>query len=97
MLTGEILLPLRVNPRKMNGTFSLDEADDLRNRILRRNRDQQVNRIDHQMPLFAPALLLPGKVVKHGPSIPPQLLIEDTATTLGDKNHVIFARPTGVV
>ena len=94
MLTCAMLLPLGVNPRKVKGTFAFAKANDWRDRLLRRNRDQQVNMIGHQMPRFDPALLLPGELVKHGSQILPQLPIKATAATLGDKDNLILARPT---
>jgi hypothetical protein len=89
-----MLLPLGVNPRKVNGTFAFAKANDWRDRLLRRHRDQPVNMIGHPLPRFDPALLLPGEVVKHGSPILPQLPIKDTAATLGDKDNMLFARPT---
>jgi len=43
------------------------------------------------MPLFDPALLVPGRLVKNFPKGRPQLPIEDAAATFRDEHNVIFA------
>ena len=96
VLADEVPLPLAVHPRQVDRTLPLDETDHLLHRILRRNRNQHVDVIGHQMPLLNPALLLRGQFSEHLAQMAPQLLVQRPAAALGDKHYVIFALPLGV-
>jgi hypothetical protein len=67
----------------------------LRDRVLRRDRNQHMHMIGHQRPLFDPALFLFGQSSEHLPKVPPQLPVQ-RAAALRDKHHMIFALPLGV-
>ncbi len=67
-----------------------------KNSLLRRDRNQHVDMIRHQMPLFNPAFLLRGIFSEHLTQVAPQLLVQCAAAALRDKHHVIFALPLGV-
>ena len=47
--------------RDANRAFALDEADHLGNRVFRRDRDQHVHMIGHQMAFLDPAFRLWAK------------------------------------
>ena len=57
----------------MNRAFSFDIANYLRHRILRRDRNQHMHVVPHQMSLLDPALFMRGKLAEHFPQILPQL------------------------
>jgi hypothetical protein len=58
VLPDNVSLALNVHPRQVNRTLSLDIPNQLRHRILRRDRDHHVHVIGHQMPFLDPTLLL---------------------------------------
>jgi hypothetical protein len=76
MLAHEVALPFTVDPRQMDRAFPVDEPDHLRDRILRRNRNQHVHVIRQQVSFFDPSLLLRGQFLEHIPEIPSQLRIQ---------------------
>lgn len=80
----------------MDRAFPLDETHHLRNRIFRRNRDQYVNMIRHQMPLQDLALLLARQPVKHFTKMFPELPIQHFPPIFRYEYNVILALPTGV-
>src|SRR5258707_3131086 len=51
-LPDEVALPLPVHPRQMNRALPLDVTDDLRDRVLGRDRNHHVHVIGHQMPFL---------------------------------------------
>ena len=51
MLPGEVLPRSYERSRYVDGTLPFDESHHLRNRPIRRNRQQHVHMIDHQVPL----------------------------------------------
>ena len=76
MLAKEVPLPLAVHTGQVDRALALDEADHLRYRMLRRDRNQHVDVIVHQMHLFNLALLLRGQQVA------PQVLVQCAAAAL---------------
>jgi hypothetical protein len=61
----EVALALAVIPRQVNRALALDESDHLRHRVLRRNRQQHVPVVRHQVPFFDPTLGGLKSVVQH--------------------------------
>jgi len=55
VLPYKIPLLLAADTRQMNHAFSFDLADHMRNRIFRRDRDQHMRAVPHQMTLLDPA------------------------------------------
>src|SRR5574338_138078 len=49
VLPHEVALALPIHPRQMDRALALDEADHLRNRVLRRDRDHHVHVVGHQV------------------------------------------------
>jgi len=96
VLPHEVALALPIHPCQMNRALALDEADHLRHRVLRRDRDHHVHVIGHQVPFHDFALLLRGQLAKHLPKVPTQLCVQRPAPTLRDENHVILAVPCRV-
>ena len=47
-------------------TLALDEADDLRDGVFWRDRNQHMDMIGHQMPLLDPAFATPRQIVEYG-------------------------------
>ena len=66
MLSGKIRPATEIVSSYMNGAFSFDISNYLRNRMLRRNRDQHMDMIRLQMTLLDSALPLLGQ----GPETP---------------------------
>src|SRR5882757_9096107 len=89
-LTDEISPVFSIHPRQMYGAPSFDEANHLRNGILRRDRDHHVNMIGHQMSLLDPALLLLGQPTEYLPKILPQLDVQRLSSALRNENNVVF-------
>ena len=96
VLPYKIPLLLAVDTRQMDRAFSFDVADHLRNRILRRDRDQHMHVVPHQMPLLDPALFLRCKLLKHLAHILPQFRVERLSPALRNENNVVFALPPRV-
>src|SRR5512143_1163151 len=65
VLPDKIALSLAVNAGEVDSTFTFDVLDHLRDCIRRRNRDQHVHMIRHQMSLFNAALLLLSQLMEH--------------------------------
>jgi hypothetical protein len=63
-----------------NRTLALDEADHLRNRVFRRDRDHHVDMIWHEVALLDPAFLLQSQLAEH---IPRYCLSSPHSTTCG--------------
>src|SRR5262249_29650456 len=79
-LTDEVSSLFSIHARQVNGTLFLDEADHLRNRIFRRNRDHHVHVIRQQMPLLDPAFLLRSQLAEHFPKMPSQLSVQTSSS-----------------
>src|SRR5574338_469211 len=96
VLPREVALALPIHPRQMDRALALDEADHLRNRVLRRDRDHHVHVVGHQVPFHDLALLLRCKLAKYLPEVLAQLPVQGPTAALRDKDHVIFAVPCRV-
>ncbi len=83
-------LPLDIL-RDPNRAFALDEADHLGNRVFRRDRDQHVDMIGHQMAFLDPAFPPPGQVVEHGPEVLLDFPEDRFLPVLRYENRMIFA------
>ena len=60
-LSDEIAFALSINPSHVDRALALDVPDDLRHRMFRRDRQQHVHVIGHQVPFFDLRLLLERK------------------------------------
>jgi hypothetical protein len=96
MLPYKIAFPLAIHPRYMNGTLAFEVTDHGRHRLLRRNRDQDVHMISHQVPFFNPAFLLPSQLAEHLTQVRSQFPVQGLATALWDKHDGMFTLPLGV-
>ena len=96
MLTAEVALALSVDAGEMDSALAIGEAHDLRNCIFRRNREQHVHVVRHQMPFFDPAVLVPGQVVKHLAEVLPKPVAQGAAAILRRENNELFGLPLGV-
>jgi hypothetical protein len=97
MLADEIARAPREVPGNVNRALSLDRTDDIRHRILRRNRQHEVDVVAQQMPLLHLALATLGQTPKHVPEVPAQLAVDRLLPILRDEHHVIRTRPLRVV
>ena len=61
VLSDEIAFALSINPSHVDRALALDVPDDLRHRMFRRDRQQHVHVIGHQVPFFDLRLLLERK------------------------------------
>lgn len=59
----------RVGPGNVDGALPLDEPEDLRHRIFRRDGQQHVYMVEVEMALLHHALALPGQLAQHGPEV----------------------------
>jgi hypothetical protein len=96
MVPGIVLAPAHEGPGNVDRRFALDKADDLRHRVLRRDGEQHMHVIRHQMPLFDATLLLLRQAAEDVPEMPPQLMVERFPTILRDKDDMILAVPLGM-
>ena len=69
LVSGEVIRFSLDILRDPNRALALDEADHLGNRVFRRDRDQHVDVIGHQMARLDPAFSPPGQVVEHGAEV----------------------------
>ena len=93
MLSGKIRPATEIVSSYMNGAFSFDISNYLRNRMLRRNRDQHMDMIRLQMTLLDSALPLLGQVPKHLSQILSKLSKEHFPPILWNPDNVILAFP----
>src|ERR1700728_585150 len=96
MLPHKITLALSVHPCQMNCALALDEPHHLRYRILRRDRQQHMDVVGHQVALLHPALLLASQLPEHLAKVYPQLTVQGPSSALRDEHHVVFALPRRV-
>ena len=96
MLPHEIAFALSINPRHVDRALALDETYHLRHRVFRRDRQQHVHVIGHQMPFLDLRFLLKRKLAEHFAQMPTQLLIQRLAATFRDEDNMIFAVPSRV-
>src|SRR6266478_404876 len=97
MVPGRVLAAPHKGPSKVDRRFPLDKAHHLRHRVLRRNGEEHVHVIRHQVPLFNPTFLLRSQRPEDLPEMPPQLMVERFPTILRDKHHMILAVPRGMI
>src|SRR5215475_9218587 len=97
MVPGIVLAAPHKGPSNVDRRFPLDKAYHLRHRVLRRNGEEHVHVIRHQVPLFNPTFLLRGQRPEDLPEMPPQLMVERFPTILRDKHHMILAVPRGMI
>src|SRR5690242_16173038 len=96
MLTGEIPLPLPVDPGHVDGALALDVADHLRHRIFRRYRDHHVHVVRHQVAFLDPALLLRRQTAQDLAEMRSKLAEQGFAATFRDEHDMVFALPPGM-
>jgi len=97
LVPGEVLrLPFDIL-RDPNRAFALDKADHLGNRVFWRNRDQHVDMVCHEMPLFDPAFAPPRQIVEHCTEVLLDFPKDRFLPVLRYENHMIFAIPRGMV
>jgi hypothetical protein len=75
----------------MDRALSLDESNHLRNRILGRDREQDVNVVSQQMTFQNPALLLLCQPAYHLPQMRSQLFVDQLPSALRNENDVVRA------
>jgi hypothetical protein len=75
----------------VNCGIALDAPHHLGHRIFRRNGNQHVNVVGHQVTLFNPTLFLLGQGPKHLTQVLAQLRIESFAAVFRDEHHMVFA------
>ena len=78
-------------------TLALHEADYLRHGIFRRNRNQHVDMIGHQMPLLYLALAAPRQIVEHVAEPFLDRAKNRFLPVFRNENHMIFTLPCGMV
>jgi hypothetical protein len=76
MLAHEVAFALSIDPRQVDRALALDEPDDLRHRIFRRNRQQHVDMVGHQMPFLDFRFFLQRELPEYLAQIPAQFLIQ---------------------
>jgi len=96
-LAAEVPLPLPIRPRDMNRALPLDEADDLRHRVLGRNRNQHVRVVGRHVSRLNFTLLLKRQPAEHVPQFSPDLTVDHLSAILRNEHHVVLALPLGVV
>src|ERR1700722_5318608 len=75
-LTDKPTLALAVNLRKMDRTFAFDIPHHLTHRVFRRNRQQHMDMIGHQMSFLDATFPLFGQLSKYRPKISLQFAIQ---------------------
>ena len=93
VLPDKVALAFPIHPCQMNRALALDEANHLRHRVLRRDRNHHVHMVRHQMPFDNRALLLRGKLAEYLSEVLAQLYVQCPAPTLRDEYHLLFAVP----
>ena len=96
MLAYEIAFPLAIHPSQMDGALALDIPDDLRHSVFRRNRDQHMHMVGHEVAFLYLALLPSGEVSEHLAQMLPQLSVQCLSPALGNEDHMVLALPLGV-
>jgi len=94
VLPDEVALPFPVHTGEMDCALPLDEPDHLGHRILRRDRDQHVHMIGHQVPCLDLRLFLRGQPAEHLAEVPPKLQVQRLCSALRDEDDVVFCSPT---
>ena len=97
VLADEVPLPLAERPRDVNRALALDVPDDLRDRILRRDREHHVHVVGHQVPLLDAAFLLLRKRPEDRPEVAAQLSVEHLPPAFRNEHDVVLALPLRMV
>ena len=90
MVAAKVFPPSHVGSGNVNRALALDKSDDLGDRILRRNRDQHVHMVDHQVTLLDLGLSLLGQVVKNFAQMLAKLSVQGLAAVFRDKHDVVL-------
>lgn len=97
VLTHEVALALSIDSTRVDRALALDEPHDLRHRVFRRDRQQHVHMVGHQMPFLDLRFLLERELPEHFPKMPTQFLILRFPSALRNEDHMIFSGPGRVV
>jgi len=97
VLPDEIALLLQILPRDLDRALAFDVADHLRHRVLRRDRDQHVHVVGHQMPLLDGTPLVLRKRSQELTDMSTQRSVENLAPIFWNEHDVVLALPLRVV
>ncbi len=96
VLAGEIAASPTVFSCDLDGAFALEVAHDVGNGVLRRDAEAHVDVIWHEMPLDDLRFLVPGEFVQDFAEMPSKRAENALLPPFRDKNHMIFAVPSGM-
>ena len=96
VLTYEVPLPLGERSRDVDRALPLEEPDNLRDRVLRRDRDHHVHVVRHEMPLLDAALLLLRKRSEDRTEVAAHPSVEYLASAFRNEHDVVLALPLRV-
>lgn len=97
--SGPKILPRKIphspvkRPRNVDCALPLDKAHHLCNRVFRRDADQHVYVVQHEMPFHNPTLLLDGQFPEYLTQIFPEFLIQHLSSTFRNPYHMVLAVP----
>ncbi len=97
MVARKIFPPSDICPGNVDRALAFDKPDDLGYRIFRRNRDQHMHVVDHQVSLLDLGLSLLGQVVKDLAQMLAKLSVQGLAAVFRDKHYVVLAFPLRMV
>jgi len=93
---SEVLILPKERPCNVDGALALDVTDYLSNRVLRRNGDEHVNMVRHEVTFQYVALPLTSQFPKDLAQILPKLSEEDFPPAFWNPYHMVLAVPYGV-
>src|SRR5258707_4789692 len=96
VLTNEVPLLPHEGSSDMNRALPFDVPNGLRHRVLRRNRDQHVHVVSHQVPFLNSAFPLLRKRSKYRPEVPSKFSLEHLSSALLVKDNMVLAIPPRV-
>ena len=96
MLPDEVSLPLRIDPRQMNGALALDVPHHLRYRVLRRYRNHHMNVVRHQVPFFYSTFFLFRQLSENLAKVLAQFSVQRPSPAFRYEHDVVFALPRRV-
>lgn len=96
MLPGKVPPLLAIHPGEMNRTLALDEPDHLTDWMFRRDRDQIVNMVGHQVAFENLTSLLLGQRSEHFPKMGSKLLVDYLLPALVYELRMVITPPFGV-
>jgi hypothetical protein len=91
--TRKVFLSPKKRPRNVDGALAFDVAYHLSNPVLRRDGDEHMNMVRHQVAFQYVALPLPGQLPEHLTEIPSQLFVEDFPPAFWNPHHMVLAVP----